>query len=439
MRIYDKQQKENGQALVLLVFGIAVLLGFTALAIDGGMLYADRRNAQNGADAASLAGGGAGALYLENNNVNWLNWSCSNSAVLNAMATARASAIGRAGDNSYTIDSNVSDKNGVTTRCENGINRISYIDKYIDIETFITADTRTSFAQVIFGGPLRNTVNAITRIRPRAPLAFGHAIVGTNNQPCSGNSNGVSLGGNNTIRVNGGGIYSNGCMDGDGNAFNVEVTNGTVVYAGEGGNNLENVSPSPVHAPYSIPDDAFEVPPPDCTGLTARTQHSGDTILYPGVYTNIKLTHGPLELKPGLYCFTGSPSAINVTGGDMTANNVTLYALNGEIKITGGEHHLSAYPVGTKDADPAIPGILIYLARGNTHSVTMEGNEATFYLGTVYAPDGNIEVLGTGDIGSTFFTQLIGSNVKVSGDALIDINFNGGQNYQRPASLELFR
>jgi len=37
---------------------MVVFFGFVALAIDGGMALADRRNAQNVADSASLAGGG---------------------------------------------------------------------------------------------------------------------------------------------------------------------------------------------------------------------------------------------------------------------------------------------------------------------------------------------------------------------------------------------
>jgi uncharacterized membrane protein len=51
-------QNEKGQVLVILTVGIVVLLGFAALAIDGGMLYSDRRHDQNVADNAALAGGG---------------------------------------------------------------------------------------------------------------------------------------------------------------------------------------------------------------------------------------------------------------------------------------------------------------------------------------------------------------------------------------------
>jgi hypothetical protein len=48
--------REQGQALVLFVLALAVLLGFAAMAIDVGMVYQDRRHLQNTADAAALAG-----------------------------------------------------------------------------------------------------------------------------------------------------------------------------------------------------------------------------------------------------------------------------------------------------------------------------------------------------------------------------------------------
>src|SRR5512142_51844 len=46
---------ERGQALIIIVFALIGLFGITALAVDGGMAYSDRRNAQNAADSAALA------------------------------------------------------------------------------------------------------------------------------------------------------------------------------------------------------------------------------------------------------------------------------------------------------------------------------------------------------------------------------------------------
>src|SRR6266540_6397461 len=52
----ERGRKERGQTLLLFVLAATVLLGFTAMAIDVGLLFEDRRHLQNTADAAALAG-----------------------------------------------------------------------------------------------------------------------------------------------------------------------------------------------------------------------------------------------------------------------------------------------------------------------------------------------------------------------------------------------
>ena len=48
-------RSESGQILVIIAFALVGLVGITGLAIDGSAAYADRRQAQNAADSASLA------------------------------------------------------------------------------------------------------------------------------------------------------------------------------------------------------------------------------------------------------------------------------------------------------------------------------------------------------------------------------------------------
>ena len=96
---------EKGQTVVLLALAFIVLLGFTALAIDGGMVYANRRHMQNASDAASLAGGSAVAMYLENHYVVYSDWSCSDARVIKAQINGanggEITAINSAGGNDY--------------------------------------------------------------------------------------------------------------------------------------------------------------------------------------------------------------------------------------------------------------------------------------------------------------------------------------------------
>ena len=55
-------KQEKGQALIIMVFGVIALAAVVGLAIDSGRLYSQKRQTQNAADAASMAG----ALQLSN-------------------------------------------------------------------------------------------------------------------------------------------------------------------------------------------------------------------------------------------------------------------------------------------------------------------------------------------------------------------------------------
>lgn len=59
---------EHGQSTIVIALGLAVLMAFMALAVDGGNVYAQRRQVQNAVDAASYAGAEALAHPDPNNN-----------------------------------------------------------------------------------------------------------------------------------------------------------------------------------------------------------------------------------------------------------------------------------------------------------------------------------------------------------------------------------
>ena len=91
------------------------------------------------------------------------------------------------------MDSDISDDHGVTVTCEI-TDMGSYEDKHLDVVTKITRETASNFAHLIYDGPLQNQVEAVVRIYPPAPLAFGKAIIALNDSGCSGNKYGGSPG-----------------------------------------------------------------------------------------------------------------------------------------------------------------------------------------------------------------------------------------------------
>jgi hypothetical protein len=434
VKMIERNRNESGQAIVMLVVALVVLLGFLALAIDGGMAYSDRRHAQNAADASALAGGGSAALSLENsyyyyNGYNNGGWSCSHSKVLEAEEAAREAAIARASSNSFGIDDDIADLHGVTTNCENFYNG-AWNERYIEVTTYISNTTETHFAQLIYNGDVRNNVLATSRIYPRTPTAFGNAIVALN--PNCGANDGIKFAGNEGTWVYGGGIFSNGCLQCSGSAggaFAEPPHNIHYVSTVHGCTEGTNISPAPSQASMSLPPAATYIPEPtlaDCDGLGA-VKHTGTYLV----------TNGQAEvLEPNkLHCFMGSPVALRVNGGELTGVGVTLYVPNttSSIEVTGGTVHLYA-PQLSPDPAPAIPRVLIY----SNGDVSLSGNGDSVYEGTIYAPLGDIYVSGNSAT-QAFNSQLVGLNVTIAGTARVEVYFNNNQNYSRPSLLELFK
>ena len=77
---------EKGQSLVIIAFAFFGLVAIAALAIDGGVLYLNRRNAQTAADAAAMAG--AHELCVNNGSISDVENVVNNYAITENGATA---------------------------------------------------------------------------------------------------------------------------------------------------------------------------------------------------------------------------------------------------------------------------------------------------------------------------------------------------------------
>ena len=88
-RLNQLRNDERGAAAVIVALMMVALLGFGAIAVDVGMMYAERAQLQNGADSAALA--------VANN--------CANGTCGNTAGTASHFASSNANDGASTIDS----------------------------------------------------------------------------------------------------------------------------------------------------------------------------------------------------------------------------------------------------------------------------------------------------------------------------------------------
>ena len=85
-----RNNSERGQVLVIIALAMIGLIAMTGLAIDGSMVLSDRRNAQNAADTAVLAGALAKVRPQTDAYGNPIPW--------------KLVALDRAGSNGYTGD-----------------------------------------------------------------------------------------------------------------------------------------------------------------------------------------------------------------------------------------------------------------------------------------------------------------------------------------------
>lgn len=450
---------QSGQAIVMVAISLVVLLGFAALAVDGSMIYSDRRHAQNAADAASLAGAGTAALYLENGHLDYTNWNCSQWYATDPDTgenwdwRTEQKAIDRAGDNNFAIDRDVDDNHGVKVIC-NDYPLGGWDERSIDVNVYISSTTQTYFAHLIFGREVVNQVMATTRIYPRTPLAYAHAVVSTS-ELCNNVNDKMVFDGGINLDVYGGGVFSNSCIEGGGASGEVTVHDGFgLTCVGDDCADINNtvVEPADItETPRPLPRSMFDVPVPKCElfhpvnddhgSFSADGKKNGEETIEPGYYDNIKILNNEdnVVMEPGLYCLTGE---FQMSNGMLYGSGVTFFLESGTFSTSGGEVTVAS-PPGTDcgsacDDYHALPGVLVYLSPNNTNSVSLLGNSDSYYEGLIYVPAGTIEVGGTGDV-VAFNTQFVSNNVQLHGGAQIEIHFDDKNVWMNAAQIELYK
>lgn len=469
-----QRSSEKGQILVLLALVLLGLLGFTALAIDGGMIFADRRYMQSGADSASLAGAGAIGAGVEALHMKTADWSCSDLFATSVIDQGYAAAINKAASNGFTIEQNSAlgtegNLNGVKITCHNEVvtdpdTGKPTLVKEVDVWVMITQETNTSFVQLFTSQPMKNTISSITTVEPGVSAGGGYSIVALRTGPCHPSDEGVLVSGDAEIVIEEGGIWSNSCMTYDGG---VSVTidppaPGSIMY-----NNTDypyDVNGVPgVIDPAPTSTDALH---PVTGGLEVNLEcesasldpyenigfhKPGDTMnLPPGNYGDITLTDGTIVLEGGLYCIDGT---VNLNGGAFTIDTsssppigVTFYFTGSSFTVNGGVHLVIAAPneqpaevTANHPSDPGLEDMLLYVPPGYAPVIKINGNSGSSVSGTIYAPDSYIEVGGNTTLatGETFTitSSIIGLDVKVAGTPGIDIRYDENMDYGTPSSL----
>ena len=193
-----RQESERGAVLVTVSLALVVLLGITALALDGGMAYNERRSTQNTADHAALAAAWA---------------KCQGSTDAVAQQAGRDSAIANGYDGAAaTIDVTITRVAGTTAT----------------YEAVVTSQNTTRFGGVI-GNPSVTVLSKAIADCSRRIWGGGYALFANGPPACNAGFELDFTGGNVFID---GAVHSNGDLRFNGNNGNPSTITQLATYVG---------------------------------------------------------------------------------------------------------------------------------------------------------------------------------------------------------------
>lgn len=437
---------------MLIILALVGLFGFAALAVDGGQWFAERRRAQNAADAAVMAAAYSGATHQD--------W----------QAAGIASSTANGYDDNNPAENEEAEED-VRIHHPPVRGRYATASETIDPDEYYQVIIRKKvpqvFSQIVFGGDLWVEVEAVARGTEQKGFPSGAALVATCPQCCDA----LWFSGTGDILINGGSAISNSNRTGDKNCYSttrnggalLDINGGSLVMAGKlsskdnkeckdkNGNKVACITSSGgVHenAPnpftYSYP---FK---PSCKGLSTYpvSKYNKSATLYPGNYPNGISISGKstvINLEPGMYCLGNDFSA---SSGSVIGSNVMFYIAGGGISLNTNDPVSLQAPteenncIADPDLSPACwSGFLVYMPYENNAKVFFAGGGSTNYTGTIYAPgppkNGHkCEFVGSQEE-TTINSSIICYSIKVSGTNMINIHYDDELNAQSPGSLEL--
>lgn len=482
VNMFKKKNSQKGQVLVLVAIGIVGLIGFTALAVDGGNFYSERRRAQNAADTSSLAGGleiTENLLVNEQNETifltNFNNWYIATESLISENMD-NLSGVTYTYEIPFITDPEGHKLPSPGLDCKGDPVPEPYFQNSDYIQVLIHIEVDTYFARLFKFDQLNSCVEAIAYAEP--PVAntilagFGLAALNPGYLPpdykCTNDGNEI-----NGIKLEGGAqyvsadasLFSNSNCDpsfwSDSNQVGITAPKISAVGTIEVGNATVNsilespVPPQPFPPDYLMPD-----PAEDCGPVDENRAIQEGMWLSPGNYTGNKFPpEGVTNLEPGLYCvYSGQNGFIisNQPGDSLSGFGVTIALMEGAIDWTGSDPginlHAPAAPADCVENDPRdacnykYNGLLIFIPESNAQAhfpgigVTWNGDTNWNITGTVLAPWTTFKING-GNNGVSLGTQILGYDFILSGDSTISILNNDALNWKGyyPAHIELTR
>jgi hypothetical protein len=377
---------------------MVIVLSVIAVSLDGGILLTERRRVQGAADAAALAAAADLFKYYASNNGKDTGGTAKQSALTTASADGYSS-----GEVTVNIPPKAGDHIGV--------------DGYAEV---IINHSQSRYFSVIWGS---GTITVSGRAVARGIWAVGTAtssndtflVTATSGQ--SGYMNGST-----SLDLTRGAIIVNSTGPGvfDTNGGNAEITASAFTFTSSQGNigSLPNLNgATPQYNQTATADPLSGLSAPSSTGLPSQS-YTGQATLNPGIYNGgISVgNNASVTLNPGIYYLQNGGLSLGAGATVDGTSGVLIYASPGAGNVavsTGGNSTLTLNPINAG----TYKGISIFVDRSSTGAtVELGGTSAGLVYGTVYAPNANLTMHGTPNLGS----QVIVSTFQVKGNVTID-------------------
>ncbi len=430
-----RPKKEAGQALILTAVGLVVLLGFTGLGVDMGVLRYQKRLQQTAADAAAIAGATNLTPYT------------GVQAGAQGASTSNGFTDNTGGGACVTPPTNLGVGQVTVTVCNGpstGPHATGTDPNAADyVEVFVSAGQPTYFMK-IFG------VNVETVTARAVATNYSGATKGSSNYNClttlgppSASIEGVNINGSATLNATTCGIADNGNFNTKGNALTVNAgafgVSGSANQSGPGGTVTCNSGQSscPQYGTPAVPNPLASLTPPcsgsGCTAGSGLSYTAGTTI-NPGTYQFISLTgNGTYTFNPGVYTISGTAAqgGFSCHGGPIINGTGVFFYFTGQatINCTGNDNmNFTAPSSGTYQ------GILFYQDPMDCNCGTggcdngvvscgsgpaLGGTTGSNYGGVLYFPNDQITFFGTNTTYSA--GAVIADSFSLSGNPTVNL------------------
>ncbi len=431
----------RGMVLALTAILTPVVVGVMAMALDAGVMYLQRRQAQSAADAASLAG--AYAIYNGSN-----------------FSTAQSTAVSVAMHNGFTIPTSyVTQPSPTQVAVKISSNPPRFFSALWGKGNLEIAASATSQASSSSSGTVPYSKASVVLLNPSASGSLylaGSAQVHSGSCGSCGSCNSNSCGTCGSVGCgHGGGCGGFGSCGGCGGCGGIQVnsSNQTAVIANNAGGTAADIdvvggyitssggylSGRITTGVSSAADPLASISAPSDPGSSCNQDAYmkgypgwGSYTMQPGQYTSdVNLGNGgTFTMAPGLYYFKNGANLTIANGARLTGSGVTIYTQGGgTINFEGGTTTTLSAPGSSSNG--TIQGMVYMQDRTSTTAPNFANGTSVNLSGTFYAAKAPLVFAG-GNL-SNFASQVVVDSMNLSNDAQITVNYSASNVPSKPA------